>query len=84
MTATMIDGKALAAKLREQVAEEVARLERDGHHAGAGRGAGGRGPGQPGLRPLQGARCAEAGMASFEHRLSEDGRGGSCSTSSTG
>ena len=55
MTATVIDGKAFAARVRAQVAAHVARLQRGARdHAGAGRGAGGRGPGDPGLCPQQG------------------------------
>ncbi len=50
-----IDGKAIAAKVRSEVAAEVARIKRDyGFHAGAGGGARGRGSGKQGLRAQQG------------------------------
>lgn len=72
MAATIIDGKAFAARVRERVALEVARLKA----AGAG---------VPGLAVVlvgedpasevyvrsKGRQTVEAGMASFEHRLDE-------------
>ncbi len=59
MTAQIIDGKALSAQLRTEVAQRAAALTAQGHQAGSGGGVGGRQPGHPGLCAQQGARPAK-------------------------
>ena len=50
VTARILDGEALAARIRAEVAERVARLRRRGHPARAGHHPGGRRPRQRALR----------------------------------
>ena len=73
MSADIIDGKAFAAGLRTRVAEAAAEFERE-----AGRKAGlavvlvGEDPASQVYVRSKGKATLEAGMASFEHRLSAD------------
>ena len=73
MSADIIDGKAFAAGLRARVAEAAAEFERE-----AGRKAGlavvlvGEDPASQVYVRSKGKATLEAGMASFEHRLSAD------------
>jgi len=73
MTATIIDGKAFAARVRAQVAEGVARVKRE---AGVTPGLAvvlvGADPASEVYVRSKGKMCAEVGMESFEHRLAED------------
>jgi methylenetetrahydrofolate dehydrogenase (NADP+)/methenyltetrahydrofolate cyclohydrolase len=54
MTAQLIDGNALAKKIRAEVAERAAALTAKAATTGPGRDPGRRRPGQPGLREAQG------------------------------
>ena len=70
MTATVIDGKAFAAKLREQVAGHVARLKADhGITPGLAVVLVGEDPASQVYVRSKGKQTVEAGMASFEHKL---------------
>jgi methylenetetrahydrofolate dehydrogenase (NADP+) / methenyltetrahydrofolate cyclohydrolase len=72
MTATLIDGQAFAAKLRAKVATHVAALKRD--HAvtpGLAVVLVGENPASQVYVRNKGKQTAEAGMASFEHKLPE-------------
>jgi methylenetetrahydrofolate dehydrogenase (NADP+) / methenyltetrahydrofolate cyclohydrolase len=73
MTATIIDGKAFAAKVRAQVAEHVARLK-DEHRLVPGLAVVlvGEDPASQVYVKNKHAQTIEAGMASFEHRLPAD------------
>ena len=54
MAATLLDGKALAEKIRAEIAAEVCEFtRRTRREAVPGRGPGGRRSGQPGLCPQQ-------------------------------
>ena len=76
-TSKLIDGKAIAADLRANIAKAVASLKQRARLAtGPRRRAGRRGSGQPGLRPQQGQADAEVGMHSFEHKLPATDIGG--------
>ncbi|KQI71162.1 methenyltetrahydrofolate cyclohydrolase [Loktanella sp. 5RATIMAR09] len=70
MTATVIDGKAFAAKVRVQVAEGVARLKADhGITPGLAVVLVGEDPASQVYVRSKGKMTVEVGMASFEHRL---------------
>ncbi|MEL6607486.1 MAG: bifunctional methylenetetrahydrofolate dehydrogenase/methenyltetrahydrofolate cyclohydrolase FolD [Pseudomonadota bacterium] len=70
MTATVIDGKAFAAKVRGQVAEHVTRLK-DEHGITPGLAVVlvGEDPASQVYVRSKGKQTVEAGMASFEHKL---------------
>jgi methylenetetrahydrofolate dehydrogenase (NADP+)/methenyltetrahydrofolate cyclohydrolase len=70
MTARIIDGKAIAADLREKVAGEVARLKRD-HNLQPGLAVVlvGNNPASEVYVRSKGKQTTEAGMNSFEHKL---------------
>jgi methylenetetrahydrofolate dehydrogenase (NADP+)/methenyltetrahydrofolate cyclohydrolase len=70
MTATIIDGKAFAARVRGQVAREVARLKADhGIAPGLAVVLVGEDPASEVYVRSKGKQTVEAGMASFEYRL---------------
>ncbi len=70
MTATVIDGKAIAAALRQRVGAAVAALVRDhGLRPGLAVVLAGEDPASAVYVRNKAAQTAEAGMASFEHRL---------------
>ncbi|MDX8351495.1 bifunctional methylenetetrahydrofolate dehydrogenase/methenyltetrahydrofolate cyclohydrolase FolD [Cognatiyoonia sp. IB215182] len=70
MTATVIDGKAFAAKVRGQVGEHVARLkEEHGITPGLAVVLVGEDPASQVYVRSKGKMTVEVGMASFEHRL---------------
>lgn len=70
MTATVIDGKAFAAKVRAQVGEHVTRLKADhGITPGLAVVLVGEDPASEVYVRNKGKQTAEAGMASFEHKL---------------
>jgi methylenetetrahydrofolate dehydrogenase (NADP+)/methenyltetrahydrofolate cyclohydrolase len=71
--ATIIDGKAIAARLRQRVAEATAALHRQhGVTAGLAAVLVGDDPASQVYVRSKARACAEAGLASFEHRLSAD------------
>ncbi|GGO31042.1 bifunctional protein FolD [Gemmobacter aquaticus] len=73
MTATIIDGKAFAAKVRAQVAEHVARLrEEQGVQPGLAVVLVGEDPASQVYVASKGKQTVEVGMASFEHKLPAD------------
>lgn len=73
MTATIIDGKAFAAKVREKVASHVSRLvEEHGIKPGLAVILVGEDPASQVYVRNKGKQTVEAGMASFEHRLPEN------------
>ncbi len=73
MTATIIDGKAFAATVRDKVAGHVARLkEEHGITPGLAVVLVGEDPASQVYVRSKGKMCAEVGIASFEHRLAED------------
>ena len=73
MTATIIDGKAFAARVRGQVAEHVARLrEEQGITPGLAVVLVGEDPASQVYVRSKGKMTVEVGMASFEHRLAAD------------
>ena len=73
MTATVIDGKAFAAKVRAQVAAHVARLrEEKGLQPGLAVVLVGEDPASQVYVRNKHASTVEVGMASFEHRLPAD------------
>lgn len=70
MSATIIDGKAFAAKIRGQVAEHVTRLKAEhGITPGLAVVLVGEDPASQVYVRSKGKQTVEAGMASFEHRL---------------
>jgi methylenetetrahydrofolate dehydrogenase (NADP+)/methenyltetrahydrofolate cyclohydrolase len=72
-TARLIDGKALAAALREQIAEATARLrERHGVVPGLAAILVGDDPASQVYVRNKARACRDAGIASFEHRLPPD------------
>lgn len=73
MTARVIDGKAFAAKVRTRVAEHVAKLK-DGHGITPGLAVVlvGEDPASQVYVRSKGKQTLEAGMASYEHKLSVD------------
>lgn len=73
MTASIIDGKAFAAKVRGKVAEHVARLKADyGIAPGLAVVLVGHDPASEVYVRNKGIATREAGMASFEHKLPAD------------
>ena len=73
MTATLIDGKGFASRLREGVAREVARLKADhGITPGLAVVLVGEDPASQVYVRNKGIQTREAGMASFEHRLAAE------------
>ncbi|WP_108385070.1 bifunctional methylenetetrahydrofolate dehydrogenase/methenyltetrahydrofolate cyclohydrolase FolD [Yoonia sediminilitoris] len=73
MTATVLDGKAFAAKIREQVGAHVARLEAEhGITPGLAVVLVGEDPASHVYVRSKGKMTVEVGMASFEHRLDAD------------
>ena len=73
MTATIIDGKAFAAKVRGEVAGHVARLkEENGITPGLAVVLVGEDPASQVYVKSKGKQTVEVGMASFEHKLSAD------------
>jgi methylenetetrahydrofolate dehydrogenase (NADP+)/methenyltetrahydrofolate cyclohydrolase len=73
MTATIIDGKAFAAKVRAQVAEHVARLREElGVQPGLAVVLVGEDPASQVYVTSKGKQTVEVGMASFEHKLPAD------------
>ncbi len=73
MSATVIDGKAFAAKLRAQVSTHVARLkEEHGLTPGLAVVLVGEDPASQVYVRSKGKQTVEAGMASFEHKLDAD------------
>ncbi|MEL6617558.1 MAG: bifunctional methylenetetrahydrofolate dehydrogenase/methenyltetrahydrofolate cyclohydrolase FolD [Pseudomonadota bacterium] len=73
MTATIIDGKAFAARVRGQVAEHVARLrDEQGITPGLAVVLVGEDPASQVYVRSKGKMTVEVGMASFEHRLAAD------------
>lgn len=73
MTADIIDGKAFAARIRDKVAEHVARM-RSAHDLTPGLAVVlvGEDPASQVYVRNKGTQTTEVGMASFEHRLPED------------
>lgn len=70
MTATVIDGKAFAAKVRGQVAEHVARLkEENGNTPGLAVVLVGEDPASQVYVRSKGKQTVEVGMNSYEHKL---------------
>ncbi|MFN4160173.1 MAG: bifunctional methylenetetrahydrofolate dehydrogenase/methenyltetrahydrofolate cyclohydrolase FolD [Gemmobacter sp.] len=72
MTATLLDGKAFAARLRAQIATQVARLQAAGVKPGLAVVLVGEDPASQVYVRNKHAQTVEAGMASFEHRLPAD------------
>ena len=72
MTATIIDGKAFAARIREQVATEVARVKAAGVIPGLAVVLVGEDPASAVYVRNKGKQTVEVGMESFEHRLPAD------------
>ncbi|MCC5985615.1 MAG: bifunctional methylenetetrahydrofolate dehydrogenase/methenyltetrahydrofolate cyclohydrolase FolD [Rhodobacteraceae bacterium] len=73
MTATIIDGKAFAAKVREKVAAHVRHLKEDhGLTPGLAVVLVGEDPASQVYVRSKGKQTVEVGMASFEHRLEAD------------
>ncbi|WP_435166440.1 bifunctional methylenetetrahydrofolate dehydrogenase/methenyltetrahydrofolate cyclohydrolase FolD [Falsirhodobacter sp. 1013] len=72
MTATIIDGKAFAARVRGRVAAEVTRLKAAGVTPGLAVVLVGEDPASSVYVASKGKMTVEVGMASFEHRLSVD------------
>ena len=73
MTATVIDGKAFAAKVRAQVQAHVARLkEEQGLVPGLAVVLVGEDPASQVYVRNKGTQTVEVGMASFEHKLDAD------------
>ncbi len=72
MTAELIDGKAFAAKVREQVAAGVAGVKAQGITPGLAVVLVGEDPASQVYVRNKGVQTVEAGMASFEHKLSAE------------
>jgi methylenetetrahydrofolate dehydrogenase (NADP+)/methenyltetrahydrofolate cyclohydrolase len=72
MSATLIDGKAIAAELRRKVAAETAALVERGAQPGLAVVLVGEDPASHVYVRNKAAQTIEAGMLSFEHRLSAD------------
>ena len=73
MTATIIDGKAFAARIRAQVADHVSRLKTDhGIAPGLAVVLVGEDPASQVYVRSKGKQTVECGMASFEHKLEAD------------
>ena len=78
MTATLLDGKAFAARIRAQVAEGVARAKAAGVTPGLAVVLVGEDPASAVYVRNKGLQTVEAGMESFEHRLPPRRRRRSC------
>ena len=72
MTATIIDGKAFAARVRAQVAEHVAALKGQGITPGLAVVLVGEDPASEVYVRNKGKQTVEVGMTSFEHKLPAD------------
>ncbi len=72
MTAKIIDGKAFAARLRERIAEEVARVKAAGVTPGLAVVLVGEDPASAVYVRNKGRQTVEVGMESVEHRLPAD------------
>jgi methylenetetrahydrofolate dehydrogenase (NADP+) / methenyltetrahydrofolate cyclohydrolase len=73
MSATVIDGKAIAARVRAQVASDVrAFVQRTGRTPGLATVLVGEDPGSVVYVGAKQRACAEAGMTPFDHRLPAD------------
>ena len=72
MSATLIDGKAFAARVRERVGEHVARLQGEGVTPGLAVVLVGENPASQVYVRNKARQTVEVGMASFEHRLDAD------------
>ena len=73
MSATIIDGKAFAARIRQQVADHVAQLKADhGLTPGLAVVLVGEDPASQVYVRSKGKQTVECGMASFEHKLEAD------------
>ncbi len=72
MTATLIDGKAFAAKLRERIAAQVAQLRGKGVTPGLAVVLVGEGPASQVYVRAKGRQTRDVGMNSFEHKLPAD------------
>jgi len=73
MSATIIDGKTISARVRAQVAEDVrAFIERTGRTPGLATVLVGEDPGSAVYVAGKQRACAEAGMTPFDHRLAAD------------
>ena len=73
MAATIIDGKTIAARVRERVAEDVrAFTERTGRTPGLATVLVGEDPGSVVYVAAKQRACAQAGMTPFDHRLGAD------------
>jgi methylenetetrahydrofolate dehydrogenase (NADP+) / methenyltetrahydrofolate cyclohydrolase len=73
MSAKIIDGKGIAARVRAEVAEEVARFSAQvGHPPGLATVLVGEDPGSAVYVSGKQRACAEAGMAAFDRRLPAD------------
>ena len=69
MSATLIDGKAFAAGMRERIAAEVAAMAASGHRPGLAVVLVGEDPASQDYVRNKAAQTNEVGMGSFEHRL---------------
>ena len=72
MTAKIIDGKAVAKHIRENIAKEVEKLRHDGIHPGLAVVLVGSNPASMIYVRNKGEACKAAGIYSEEHRLPED------------
>lgn len=72
MTAKILDGKAVAKHIRENIAKEVEHLRRDGIHPGLAVILVGNNPASMVYVRNKGEACRTAGIHSEEHRLPED------------
>jgi len=72
MSATIIDGKAFAARVRGEVAEHVARLKEKGITPGLAVVLVGEDPASQVYVSSKGKQTVEVGMTSFEHKLPAD------------
>lgn len=72
MTATLIDGKAFAAKLRERIAAQVAQLRGKGVTPGLAVVLVGEDPASQVYVRAKGRQTRDVGMNSFEHKLPAD------------
>ncbi len=68
-TATLMDGESLAAKIRAEVADRVARLRGEGIHVGLGTILVGDDGPSARYVAMKHEDCAQVGMASFDERL---------------
>ncbi len=72
MTARLLDGEALAARVREQVAEEVAAMRSAGVQPGLGTVLVGEDPASSRYVAMKREDCASVGIASIHEHLPED------------